>query len=105
MVGTIGYNRERLPRGYDLKDIDIRFVISNLGVMDFAGPNFQLRLLSTHPGVSVDEVIDNTGFEVHVPENVQTTAMPSSSQLHAIRLLDPHDMRSKQIKDNPKLQH
>jgi len=105
MVGTIGYNRERLPRGYNLKDIDIRFVISNLGVMDFAGPNFQLRLLSTHPGVSVDEVIENTGFEVHVPENVQTTAMPSSSQLHAIRLLDPHDMRSNQIKDNPKLQH
>ena len=58
MVGSIGYNPDRLPHGYSLDEIDIRFIITNLCVMDFGGPNHQVRLVSVHPGVSVDEVKD-----------------------------------------------
>jgi glutaconate CoA-transferase subunit B len=54
-----------------------------------------------HPGVTVDEVVANTGFEVHVPDTIATTAAPTEEQLAVIRQIDPHNLRSKQLKDNP----
>ena len=43
VVCSIGYNPERLPKGYSFDDIDIRRVITDLCVMDFNGPNKQMR--------------------------------------------------------------
>jgi glutaconate CoA-transferase subunit B len=100
-VSSIGYNPARLPRGHSLEDIDIRRVITDLCVMDFGGPDHQIRLLSLHPGVSAQQVQDNTGFEVHVPAEVPTTPAPTAEQLAIIAALDPHNQRAQQIKDNP----
>ena len=101
MVASIGYNPARLPRGYSLDDIDIRFVITDLCVLDWKGPNHQLRLVSLHPGISVQQVVDNTGFEIHVPATVPVTAAPTVEQLDIINQLDPKNARAAQIKDNP----
>ena len=101
VVCTIGFNPERLPKGYSFDEIDLRCVYTNLGVFDFNGPNRQMQIVSLHPGVTVEEVIANTGFEVHVPENIATTAAPTEEQLAIIRQIDPHNLRSKQLKDNP----
>lgn len=101
MVASIGKNPARLPKGYSLDDIDLRLVITNLAVMDWQGPNHQLRLLSVHPGVSVDEVIASTGFEICVPDTVAVTPAPTVEQLEIIRQLDPHNIRARQLKDNP----
>ena len=100
-VSSIGYNPERLPRGHSLDDIDIRRVITDLCVMDFGGPDHRLRLLSLHPGISVEQVQENTGYPVHVPGDVVTTAAPTGEQLAMIAALDPHNQRAMQIKDNP----
>jgi glutaconate CoA-transferase subunit B len=100
-VSSIGYNPERLPRGHSLDDIDIRLVITDLCVMDFGGPDHQIRLVSLHPGVSAGQVQENTGYPVHVPEQVPTTAAPTEEQLAIIAALDPHNQRAQQIKDNP----
>jgi glutaconate CoA-transferase subunit B len=97
MVSSIGYNPERLPRGYRLDDIAIGRVITNLGVLDFGGPDHRLRLLSVHDGVSVDSVIENTGFDVHIEGEVPTTAAPSEQQLALLHELDPHDLRAKAL--------
>lgn len=101
VVASIGYNPARLPKGYQLDDIDIRLVITDLCVMDWNGPNHQLQLLSLHPGISVEQVTENTGFPIHVPEVVGITPAPTAEQLEIIRQLDPHNLRSKQLKDNP----
>lgn len=101
VVCSIGYNPARLPKGYQLTDIDIRRVITDLCVMDFGGPNFQARVLSLHPGVSLDEVRDNTGFDVAVSDSLTETAHPTMEQLAIIAELDPKDARAKQLKDNP----
>jgi len=101
MVASIGYNPARLPKGYSLDDIDIRLVITDLCVMDWQGPNHMLQLVSLHPGITVEQVLENTGFEIHIPENVATTTAPTEEQLEIIRQLDPQDWRSKQLKDNP----
>ncbi|MDG1734152.1 MAG: ketoacid CoA transferase [Thalassotalea sp.] len=101
MVCSIGYNPERLPKGYQLDDVDIRLVISDICVMDWQGPNHQLRLVSVHPGVSVEEVVEKTGFAIHVDDNTPTTTSPTTEQLALINKFDPHNLRSKQLKDNP----
>jgi len=101
MVGTIGYNPARLPRGYSFDDIDIRLVITDLCVMDFNGPDHQPRLVSLHPGIGVEQVVENTGFDLHIPADVPVTPAPTEEQLAIIAALDPHNQRSKQLKDNP----
>jgi len=101
VVCSIGYNPERLPRGYRLVDIDIRSVITNLCVMDFLGDNHQMRVVSLHPGVTLDEVRDNTGFDVAVADGLVETPAPTAAQLEVIAELDPGNARAKQIKGNP----
>lgn len=101
VVASIGYNPARLPKGYQLDDIDIRLVVTNLCVMDFGGKNHTARLLSLHPGVSLQEVLDNTGFELQVDGEPAVTAAPTAEQLRLIGQLDPANLRSRQLKDNP----
>ena len=69
--------------------------------MDFQGPNFQSRIISLHPGVSEEEVRDNTGFELAAIAGLGETAHPSAEQLAIIAELDPKNLRGKQLKDNP----
>ena len=101
VVCSIGYNPQRLPRGYSLDDIDIRLVISNLCVMDWGGANHQLRVVSLHPGVSFDEVQDNTSFDLAQVDNLTTTPAPTAEQMAIMATLDPANSRAKQLKDNP----
>ena len=42
--------------------VEIRRVVSNLGVFDFDTADRSMRLRSVHPGVTVDEVVAATGF-------------------------------------------
>ncbi len=101
VVCSVGYNPQRLPRGYTLDDIDIRLVITDLCVMDWNGPQHMLQLISLHPGISVEQVLDNTGFEVQVPAQVPTTAAPTPLQMEIIGQMDPLNLRARQLKDNP----
>jgi len=100
-VSSIGYNPARLPRGHSLDDVDIRLVVTDLCVMDFGGPDHQVRLVSLHPGVTAEQVQENTAYEIHIPDAVPTTAAPTREQLELIAALDPHNQRAYQIKDNP----
>lgn len=100
-VSSIGYNPARLPKGRSLDEVDIRMIVTDLCVMDFKGPDHQVRLVSLHPGVSADEVQANTGYPVYVEGDVPTTAAPTQAQLDIIAALDPHNLRAQQIKDNP----
>ncbi|MGD9598413.1 MAG: CoA-transferase subunit beta [Steroidobacteraceae bacterium] len=94
MVGSVGYNPARLARGWRLEDIDIRLIVTNLCVMDFGGPGRQVRVRSVHPGVTVAQVQEATGFPLHVPAKLATTAAPTAAQLAVIARLDPHGMRA-----------
>lgn len=100
-VSSIGYNPARLPKGRSLDQVDIRLVVTDLCVMDFGGPDHRLRLLSLHPGVALEEVRDNTGFDIDVPAQVPVTPAPTAEQLAIIQALDPHGQRAAQIKGNP----
>ena len=77
---------------------DIHRIVSNLAVFDVRGPDDTLRLLSVHPGVTVDEVREATGFELEVPADVPTTREPTTEELVIIReVLDPKGLRFKEV--------
>jgi glutaconate CoA-transferase subunit B len=81
--------------------VSIRLVVTDLCVMDFGGPDYQLQLVSLHPGISAEQVQENTGSEIHLPEDLPTTTAPTREQLDIIAELDPHNQRAQQIRDNP----
>ena len=103
MVAGVGYNPKRLSKGANMSYVDLRLIVSNLCVLDFSGPNHQISVRSLHPNVDVEEVQQNTGFELHVPKNIPTTSLPNEDQISMIGSLDPHGLRYKALKDNPKL--
>jgi acyl CoA:acetate/3-ketoacid CoA transferase beta subunit len=77
---------------------DIHRIVSNLGVFDVKGAGDTVRLLSVHPGVTVDEVVENTGFELEIPAEVPTTREPSMEEQIVIReVLDPKGLRFKEV--------
>ncbi|QFU76723.1 ketoacid CoA transferase [Halioglobus maricola] len=100
-VSSIGYNPERLPKGHSLDDIDIRLIVTDLCVMDFGGPDHQVRLVSLHPGITAAQVQENTAYPVFVEGDIPTTEAPTLEQLAIIAEMDPHNQRAYQIKDNP----
>jgi hypothetical protein len=53
-----------------------------------------MRLRSVHPGVTVDQVVEATGFELVVPDEVPESRLPTDEELRLIReVLDPHGYR------------
>jgi hypothetical protein len=67
-------------------------------VLDFATPDHRMRLVSVHPGSSVDEVVANTGFELVVPPDVPVTRNPTDHEQAVLRdTLDPTNQREKDV--------
>jgi glutaconate CoA-transferase subunit B len=65
-------------------------VVTQLGVMGFDERTKRMKLVSVHPHVTVEEVKENTGFELIIPENITTTEPPTRKELHALRSeIDP----------------
>jgi len=64
-------------------------VVTNLCQMDFDSKTKKVRLATVHPGVSVQQVLDNTGFDLIVPKDVSTTELPTYNELALLRAIDP----------------
>lgn len=97
MVSGVGYDRAAaLPSG-EGRFHQIRRVITNLGVFDFETPDHRMRLVSLHPGVELQQVLDNTGFEPVIPEGVDTTPVPAPEVIGVLRELDPQGFAQKEV--------
>lgn len=83
--------------GTDHGAYDLRRVVTDLGVFDFQGPEGAMRLVSLHPGVTKDEVVRNTGFELAIPEDVPETRAPTDEELQVLQTLDPKGLRSREV--------
>jgi glutaconate CoA-transferase subunit B len=67
-------------------------VVSTLALLDFDAGSKRMRLVSTHPGVTVEQVIENTGFELIFPEQVGQNEPPTSAELDLLRKeIDPEE--------------
>jgi acyl CoA:acetate/3-ketoacid CoA transferase beta subunit len=87
-VCGVGYDRAA-ELGAAGRFHEIRRVVTNLCVLDFATSDHRMRLASVHPGVSVDQVLEQTGFELQV-DAPEMTRLPTDAELALIRdVLDP----------------
>jgi acyl CoA:acetate/3-ketoacid CoA transferase beta subunit len=78
--------------------VDIRRVVSNLGVFDFETPDHSMRVRSLHPGVTIDEVVVATGFDLVVPDEIPTSRLPTPDELRLIRdVIDPQGLREGEV--------
>jgi acyl CoA:acetate/3-ketoacid CoA transferase beta subunit len=77
--------------------VQLRRVVTDLAVLDLGGPDGTMRLVSVHPGVTVEDVREATGFPLHV-EDVVETRLPTAEELRLIReVLDPKSLRDKEV--------
>lgn len=64
-------------------------VITTLGILRFEAESKEMILTAVHPGVTVDEVVENTGWPLKIAEEVETTPAPTAEELTLIRKFDP----------------
>jgi glutaconate CoA-transferase subunit B len=60
-------------------------LITNRCLFEFDRAQRRFRLASVHPGHSVEEVVENTGFAFDCPAQVPLTPAPSSDRLRLMR--------------------
>ena len=66
-------------------------VITDLCLMDFEPESKRMRLIATHPGISIDDVIKATGFELIIADDVETTIPPTEEDLRILHeVIDPN---------------
>jgi acyl CoA:acetate/3-ketoacid CoA transferase beta subunit len=98
VVCGVGYDRAGRLGPAERRFHHLKRVVTNLGVLDFESPEHRMRLRSVHPGVTVDEVVAATGFDLVVPEDLAESRLPTADELTLIRdVIDPHDLRSKEV--------
>ena len=68
-------------------------VITQLGLYGFEQHSGRLILISHHPGVSLEEIRENSEFEILLPEEISVSPEPSSDDLRLLReVIDPTGM-------------
>ncbi len=98
MVSGVGYDRAASLTPKQARFHQLRVVVTNLAVLDFQTPDHGMRLRSVHPGVTVDEVIEATGFPLVIPADVARTREPSPAELALVRdRLDPDTSRDREV--------
>ena len=94
-VTTVGYGdgpgaRER----YGLTGKGVAAVITDLGVLEPDPATLELTLTLLHPGVTVEQVREATGWELRVASEVAVGDPPSERELAALRSLRTVEERS-----------
>jgi glutaconate CoA-transferase subunit B len=60
-------------------------VVSNLAVLGYHASSKRMMLLSTQPGITTDDVIENTGFELLIVDEVTENPPPTEGELRVLR--------------------
>ncbi len=91
-VSGVGYDRAAGPFH------DVFRIVTNLAVLDFDTPDHSMRLASVHPGVTVQQVQEQTGCPLVIGDGVPTTREPTDEELKLLReVLDPAGARDREV--------
>ncbi|HTJ47666.1 MAG TPA: CoA-transferase [Kofleriaceae bacterium] len=94
VVSGLGYDR---ARAVGAKHHELRRVVTDLCVLDFATPDRSMRLVSLHPGVALADVVEKTGFPLSFVEPVPVTRMPTDEERALIATFDPGNKAAKEL--------
>ncbi|HEY8691547.1 MAG TPA: CoA-transferase [Chloroflexota bacterium] len=64
-------------------------IVTNLALLGFDEPDRRIRIDALQPGASVEQVRDETGFELVLPRHLTVAEPPSETELAALRSIDP----------------
>jgi acyl CoA:acetate/3-ketoacid CoA transferase beta subunit len=97
VVTGVGYDRAAAAGSAATRHHELRYVVTNLAVLDFQTAEHRMRLRSLHPGVTVEEVIAATGFELAIPADVAESRLPTDAELAIIAEIDPAGARHQEV--------
>ncbi|MEU5576388.1 CoA-transferase [Streptomyces huasconensis] len=101
MISGVGYDSAAAAGPSATRFHDLRRVVSDLGVFDFATPDHAMRAVSLHPGVTFEQVREATGFALAaVPDGgLPYTREPTDEELRLIReVVDPRGLREREVR-------
>jgi acyl CoA:acetate/3-ketoacid CoA transferase beta subunit len=97
VVTGVGYDRAA-TLGAAARFHEIRRVVTDLAVLDFATADRTMRIASLHPGVALADVVERTGFPLAFEEPVAETRTPSATELDLLRrVIDPDGRGAKEV--------
>jgi glutaconate CoA-transferase subunit B len=64
-------------------------VVTDLGIFGFDDETKRMDVVALHPGVTFEQVQDNTGFKLASKVAAETTERPTERELEFLRKLDP----------------
>lgn len=65
-------------------------VVTNLGTLDFEPETKRMRVLALNPGVTLEQMKAETGFELIVPDSIPVNEEPTDEELRVLRAeVDP----------------
>lgn len=64
-------------------------VVTDLGIFGFDDEAKQMKAVALHPGVTIAQVQENTGFELEFETGLAVTERPTERELAVLRNLDP----------------
>jgi len=77
-----------------------QLIVTPLALFDFDTPDKSARLVSVHPGHTVEEVLAKTGFKPHLANPVVSTEPPSEEELRLLRTeIDIHGVLRRLIRN------
>ncbi len=89
-ITSVGYGdgagwrkRVGLPRGGPST------VITTLGILHFDPDTKEMVLASIHPGVTVEQVLENTGWPLRFAPKVTQTPLPTETEVAMLQKFDP----------------
>jgi glutaconate CoA-transferase, subunit B len=91
-ITSVGHHNGRHTRKeLGLPEGGPQIVVTDKAIFDFDVHSHRMRLRTLHPGVSMEEVLDNMSFEPLLPDSVGETPVPDEAQLQLIRTtIDPN---------------
>jgi glutaconate CoA-transferase, subunit B len=60
-------------------------VVTNLATLGYDEESCRMKLLALNPGVEKEEVVENTGFELVIPDDIGRNDPPTAEELRALR--------------------
>ena len=67
-------------------------VVTDLAILNFDDETRKMKVSALHPVVTAEQVHDNTGFDVRIDDDVETTGPPTKAELDVLRHLDPEQL-------------
>lgn len=67
-----------------------KLVITDKAILDFNNPEREMQVISLHPGITLEDVKANIGWDVRVADTLAETPPPTNDEMHLVRVdLDP----------------